>query len=238
MLSQPSSGTGPRRHKGLCHAGAPAGTETLGDGPCWAYTETSVSLRSLIQTGKWGNGTNTLLSPLVFKILLVVIDVGQLSGMQSRRNTKCSWMTKWRGTWGQLGLVLTAACPLHPLPRDLVITPLRALGSSNISSCFPPFSWRMPSVLLLYQFLGEFEGRPVPRGQQARLQVLVRFCLGSDANGYLKNLCVYWSSFERPLSVSELTGYSRRATEMYDKWTVGNSCSLTAVLLPLTFQGS
>lgn len=38
MISQPSSGTGPWRHERLCHAGAPAGTVTMGGGPCWAYT--------------------------------------------------------------------------------------------------------------------------------------------------------------------------------------------------------
>lgn len=57
----------------------------------------------------------------------------------------------------------------------------------------------------------------MPRGQQARLKVLVRFWPSCDANGYLKNLCVYCSSFERLLSASELASYSCRAAEMDDK---------------------
>lgn len=60
--------------------------------------------------GKWGNRTNALLSPLVFKIFLTVVRLGQCSGTQSGRNTEFRQIAGYLGMAGAQVLTAPVRC--------------------------------------------------------------------------------------------------------------------------------
>lgn len=146
MLSRPSFGTVPQQaHKGSAVRGA----VTLGRWTTLGLNRSfGPSLISEALTGKWGNGTNALLSPLAFKTLLAVADLGQGGGTQSGRNTEFRQNPWVPGDgWGagpgcSMPITSTVWGPSH--------SPVGALESLSIHSCLPlfPSPLRTPAPLL------------------------------------------------------------------------------------------
>lgn len=82
MLSCPFFGTTPQQaHRDSAVQRVPARMVTLDRQTTLGLSRNfSPALISHLLKAKWGSGTNALLSPLVFKTFLVVVDLGQCSG--------------------------------------------------------------------------------------------------------------------------------------------------------------
>lgn len=130
MLSCPFFGAAPQQaRKESVVQRAPARTVTLGIRTTSGFSRNfSPALISDPLKGKCENGTNALLSLLVFKTFLAVVHLGQCSGTQRKRNTEFRQNCWVPGDgWGTDPGCLP---PLHQQSGDLAVTPFQCVGDT------------------------------------------------------------------------------------------------------------